>query len=103
MKIMKLALRFWIALTSVISFLVGWAMLAHAPKPVQAKTLQPETSLQVTPLPTLAPLPSLDLSGAVQGGGIQVPSVTIQQPPVVIQQPPVASFSQAPLFSTGGS
>lgn len=103
MKIMKLALRFWIALTSVISFLIGWAMLAHAPKPVQAKTLQPEFRIQVTPLATLVPLPSMDFSASVSGGGVQVPPITIQQPPAVIQQPPVASFSQAPLFSTGGS
>ncbi len=96
MKIMKLALRFWIALTSVFSFLVGWAMLAHSPKPVQAKTLTVQPSLSVTPLPTLAPLPSFDFSGASGNSVVQVPPVTVQQPPVTL-------FSQAPVLSTGGS
>lgn len=96
MRLMKVALRFWIALTSVISFLVGWAMLAHAPKPVQAKTLIASSSaVDVTPLPTLAPLPALDFS---TNGGNQV----FQMPPVNVQAPPPA-FVQAPLFSTGGS
>ncbi len=101
MRIMKLALRFWIALTSIVSFLIGWAMLAHSPKPVQAKVLAPVPSSAATPFPTLAPLPSFDLSGGSQGGIIQLPPVTIQQPPV--QQPPAPVFSQAPVFSTGGS
>ncbi len=96
MKIMKIALRFWIALTSILSFLVGWAMLAHAPKPVQARTLSPEPSAIATPLPTLAPMPSFEFSGGSSDGSVQVPPVTIQQPPVTV-------FSQAPVFSTGGS
>ena len=60
MQIMKMALRFWIALTSVFTFLLGWAMLAHAPKPVQAKSLPASPSaVFLAPLPTLAPLPPL--------------------------------------------
>ncbi len=97
MRLMKFALRFWIALTSVFSFLVGWAMLAHAPKPVQAKTLTSPSSVVVTPLPTLAPLPSFEFSGNSGGNSFQMPQVNIQQPP----PPPL--FSQAPLFSSGGS
>ncbi len=96
MRIMKAALRFWIALTSVISFLVGWAMLAHAPKPVQAKTPSGSSStIDVTPLPTLVPLAPLEFSTS---GGSQV----FQMPPINVQAPPPA-FVQAPLFSTGGS
>lgn len=98
MKMMKVALRFWIALTSVASFLVGWAMLAHAPKPVQAKTLSAEApSVVLTPLPTLAPLPSVDFSGASSGGDFLVPQVNMQA------APPAPMFSQAPVFSSGGS
>lgn len=97
MRIMKVALRFWIALTSVFSFLVGWAMLAHSPKPVQAKSLVTSASSAViTPLPTLAPLPSLEFSGNSSSNGSQVPQVNIQQPPSPM-------FSQAPIFSSGGS
>ncbi len=98
MRLMKFALRFWIALTSVFSFLVGWAMLAHSPKPVQAKTLTaPASRIVVTPLPTLAPLPSFELSGNSAGGSFQMPQVNIQQ------APPPPLFSQAPVFSSGGS
>jgi hypothetical protein len=97
MKIMKVALRFWMALTSVCSFLVGWAMLAHAAKPVQAKSAPASaSSLIVTPLPTLAPLPSLDLSGTSSSSGLLVPQVNIQAAPLPV-------FSQAPVFSSGGS
>lgn len=101
MKLMKLALRFWIALTSVFSFLVAWAMLAHAPKPVQAKTIVEASSpSQATPMPTLAPLPPLNLGGTdTDGSGFQLPAITIQQPP----PPPPSTFSQAPVFTTGGS
>ncbi len=100
MKLMKLALRFWIALTSVFSFLAAWAMLAHAPKPVQAKTITISSpAVAVTPLPTLAPLAPLNLSGNSQSSTFQLPSITIQQPP----PPPPSLFSQAPVFSTGGS
>jgi hypothetical protein len=97
MKIMKMALRFWIALTSVVSFLVGWAMLAHAPKPVQARSLPASASaVLLVPLPTLAPLPPLGVSGNPGGSAFQVPQVSIQQ-----ASPPM--FMQAPVFSSGGS
>ncbi len=97
MRLMKFVLRFWIALTSVFSFLVGWALLAHSPKPVQAKTLTaPSSAIVVTPLPTLAPLPSLEFSGTT-GSSILMPQINIQQ------SQPAPVFSQAPLFSSGGS
>jgi hypothetical protein len=40
MKIYKKALRYWIAIASLFSFLGGWIILAHSPKPVQAQTNQ---------------------------------------------------------------
>lgn len=40
MKIFKKALRVWIGIASVLSFLGGWAILAHSPKPVRAATVQ---------------------------------------------------------------
>ena len=66
MKPLKLALRIWITITSVLSFLVGWALLSHAPKPASIFSSQTTTSSSVSgpaavdPLPTLAPIPSLD-------------------------------------------
>ena len=92
MKLLKFGLRFWITLSSVFSFMVGWAMLAHAPKPVQAAAAQPSSS--VAPLPTLAPLQPLNFSS---NGGIQ------QQQFSVVQPPAPSFFSSAPVFNTGGS
>ena len=70
MKPLKLALRIWFTITSVLSFLVGWALLSHAPKPVSIYSLfsSPASSsassnadtTALNPLPTLAPIPSLD-------------------------------------------
>lgn len=53
MKLLKIGIRFWITITSVLSFLMGWVMLAHAPKPNQAGS--PSTTI-VGPLPALEPL-----------------------------------------------
>jgi len=94
MKLLKFGLRFWITLTSVFSFLVGWVMLAHAPKPVQAAQATTTTqSIVVTPLPTLAPL---NFSNG-NNGGIQVQQFNVQP-----QQPSIFT-QQQPVFSTGGS
>jgi hypothetical protein len=68
MKPLKLALRIWITITSVLSFLAGWALLSHAPKPASIFSSQSSTTtsssaadpISVNPLPTLAPIPSLD-------------------------------------------
>lgn len=51
MKNLKSGLRLWITLTSVASFMLGWVMLVHAPKP-------PQFSINVS-APTLDPLPPL--------------------------------------------
>jgi hypothetical protein len=52
MKIFRKVLRYWIAIASVLSFLGGWVILAHSPKPVQ---LQP-ASVQSVALPNLPPI-----------------------------------------------
>jgi hypothetical protein len=57
MRITRLALRVWIATTSLAGFLGGWVLLAHAPKPaplVMAAPASAEASLP--PLPTLPAL-----------------------------------------------
>lgn len=53
MKILKFGLRFWITLTSMVSFLTGWVMLANAPKPSQSNA---SASSVVAPFPTLEPM-----------------------------------------------
>lgn len=51
MKTFRKLLRFWIALASVLSFLGGWVILAHSPKPVdqQASTVQSAAALSNLP------------------------------------------------------
>jgi hypothetical protein len=89
MKILKFGLRLWITIASLFSFLVGWIMLSHSPKPSQASAL---TGALANPLPTLEPLPPL--SGQ-DGGSVQNQQSFFNQP-----QP---SFRSRPSFSTGGS
>ena len=91
MKFLKIGIRFWITLTSVLSFLTGWVMLAHAPKPNQAGF---SSSNVVAPLPTLQPLNSLSDFGSDDNN--------FQNQPLFSVQPSVRSqFRQA--FRTGGS
>ena len=97
MKLFKFGLHLWIMLTSVLSFLVGWIMLAHAPKPTQ-KVTSPST--MVTPYPTLSPIPDLG-TGNDQNSGSSFPNTTFSL------QPSNNNFAPAPapmpVFRTSGS
>jgi hypothetical protein len=90
MKLLKIGIRFWITLTSVLSFLSGWVMLAHAPKPNQATF---SSSSVAAPLPTLEPLNPL--SGSDDNNNFQ-------NQPLFSVQPSVRSQFK-PAFRTGGS
>jgi hypothetical protein len=50
MKLFRKLLRYWIAIASVLSFLGGWVILAHSPKPVQPETLQQTAVLNLPPI-----------------------------------------------------
>lgn len=52
MKLFRKLLRYWMALASVLTFLGGWVILAHSPKPVQTQTatVQPAASLNLPPI-----------------------------------------------------
>ncbi len=95
MKGFKLLLRIWIAIASVLGFLGGWSLLAHAnkPAPLISSSNTAASSSQLAPLPTLAPLPSFNSSGA-SNNGLQ----SFQVQPQV--QAPVQSFSR---MRTSGS
>jgi hypothetical protein len=94
--ILRIALRLWIGLTSLFSFLMGWGMLAYSSKTVQSSpTPVSSVAPAVNPLPTLAPLPALDLTGNSTSSGSQVLQFSIQQ-----AQPPTGN---GPAFRTGGS
>jgi hypothetical protein len=54
MKFWKSVIRIWFTLASLASFLVGWAVLAHAPKPNQF------SPSNVPSMPRLDPVPSLN-------------------------------------------
>jgi len=87
MRLFRFALNIWITLVSIMSFLLGWVILGHSPKPVQP-TSQPST-VSVAPLPTLTPLDSPQF-----GSGNSIQNFQVQN-----------GFSSVPqpIFRTGGS
>lgn len=54
MKVWKNIIRVWFTLVSLASFLVGWVVLAHAPKPNQFDPTD------LPDLPKLEPVPSIE-------------------------------------------
>lgn len=54
MKLWKRLIRVWMTLASLASFLVGWVVLAHSPKPDQFNPAN------IPAMPRLDPVPSLD-------------------------------------------
>ena len=61
MKPIKIGLRVWFAITSLLSFLFGWILFSHADKPAPLFSSSSATSQQsVDVLPTLQPIPSLN-------------------------------------------
>jgi hypothetical protein len=91
MKILKIGIHFWITITSMLSFLTGWILLAHAPKPDQSHTLLANPAVSA---PTLEPLPPLS-SFSTDGENIQ------NQPSFSVEPSTRSQFR--PAFRTGGS
>ncbi len=106
MKPLKISLRVWIAASSLLSFMGGWALFSHsgkpaplfsspaAPPPPAASSGEDDTA-QLAPLPTLQPLPSLDdltSSGQTQALQLQQPSFSANN-----------NFNAAPRVRTRGS
>jgi hypothetical protein len=96
-KLLKVGLRLWIGAASVVSFLAGWIILAHSPKPVVASSSARSGAAVAAPLPTLVPLPPLDFAA---GTALQNPQ--FQNPQLNIPQQSQSIFLQ-PVFRTGGS
>jgi hypothetical protein len=87
MKIIKSAAHYWIAIISVLSFLVGWGMLAHSLKPVQSTRA---SSSNTAALPALPPIQAFGgLTGNNGGTGLNITN-----------NPPTAGF---PRLRSGGS
>ena len=102
---LKLGLRIWIALTSIVSFLGGWALLSHAAKPAplfpENTGTQPSVisaDSQGVVAPTLAPIPSLD-SLVANNSSTTTTSTNIQP---LFSNPSVAT-SNLPRMRTRGS
>ncbi len=68
MKPMKTFLRYWFAITSVLSFVAGWIILAHSPKPVQPST---KGTNSLAPLPGTSTIQTFGVpnSGSNSGSG----------------------------------
>ncbi len=87
----KHSLRLLIATSSVLGFLGGWILLAHAGKPAQDTA--PAIGVAPAPIPTLPPLPDLKSPSA------QIPQVPQIQALPILPQPQVS----LPRFRTRGS
>ena len=104
MKSFKIGLRVWIAITSIFSFLGGWALFSHSGKPAplfpSASSAQSAPAVQSSgaALPTLAPIPSLD--SLIQGSQSATNSSALQPLPSVQQSAPQSLF---PRMITRGS
>ncbi len=96
-KPMKIGLRIWLAITAAVSFLTGWAMLAHSAKPVSASSTTSTAGSTTGPLslPTLAPVPGL--SNFTNGSS----QTTQNLQPLQVQ--PSSPFASAPALRTRGS
>ncbi len=89
MKSPKNRIRILIATGSAVSFLGGWVLLAHAPKPVPA-----DNSVQLV---APAPLPTLDFNSLAPQGSI-APNAQPLQP-----LPSAPQFRTMPRLRTHGS
>ena len=71
-------LRTLIAAGSAVGFLSGWALLAHAGKPVSA--ISTSTSASAAPVVQSVTLPPLDFNALEAGGNSTGPQLFMTQP-----------------------
>jgi hypothetical protein len=84
MKIVKKSMRIWMTIAAVFSFLGGWVLFSHSPKPAPLKVSQPAISTPASNPTFLVP------NNNSQSGGFFSP-----------QQNP--TFNSSPRLRTGGS
>jgi hypothetical protein len=87
MKIIKTLLHYWFALISILSFLLGWGLLAHSLKPIQPT--QNSTASTIS-LPALPPIQAFG-TGSGTGNGLNFSAPSNQ------------SSTVRPRLRTGGS
>jgi hypothetical protein len=62
MNPVKIGLRIWIAITSILSFIFGWMLFSHSGKPAPLISTQQPVGSQPSnyAMPDLPPVPSID-------------------------------------------
>ncbi len=101
MRFFKASLRTLIMLTSTFSFLGGWILLAHSLKPTSNSSSSTssvsaiEPDIAATPLPTLAPLPGMNVQQQTQPAQQNLFNI--------ITQPQQQQVQVMPMFRTSGS
>jgi len=98
MKLFRKILRYWIGIASVLSFMGGWVILAHSPKPVQFQSV----SSSAIPPTTLPNLPPIQAYGATTSNGMTFFSTSAPSNNVQPIQP-VQPSQVVPLLRTRGS
>jgi hypothetical protein len=93
MQLYKNLLRIWIAIASVIAFVLGWIGLAHSPKPIQNSSASTTTTTTTTTTAQLAPLPPMPSISQVQQDSF-VPAPFVSSPQI---------SNAAPVFRGRGS
>jgi len=95
MKLYRKALRLWITITSLISFLIGWVFLAHIPESALSASTSTDTMTNTLDLPAIPSVNGLANTNP-NSNGVQlfsfVPSTTQTQ-----------SQAASPTFRTRGS
>jgi hypothetical protein len=76
----RLIIRGWLAITSLVVFIIGWAFLGHSPKPAGNNVVANEPVPQLTPLPTLAFPAELDNGSSINLLPQQSPSIQFAMP-----------------------
>ncbi len=69
MKSTKVFLRYWFAITSVLSFVAGWIILAHSPKPVQPTSMGTNNLNNLSPSANPAPIQTFGVPNSSTSGG----------------------------------
>ena len=87
MKITTKLSHYWFVIISVLSFLVGWGMLAHSLKPIPVSQA---TTLNIVSLPTLPPIQAFN-AGSWNGSGLNYVA------------PSTRSNTGSPILRSGGS
>ena len=75
MKLYRKALRLWITITSLVSFLIGWVFLAHIPESVLSASTSADTTTNTLNLPAIPSVNSLANTNP-NSGGLQLFSFT---------------------------